>query len=343
MDRKRISIELSGRLLEKIDELKGEWALRSRGAIVERLLFELFPADELEDGEVLAPSAEETSDSAVQLNLQKDANAYSGFDEGGSLMLVAQPTGELSLDFDLDPFKTDDEGLQNLSSRKTGIDLPLFVRKQSDHLKRSLDYKKQKLAAASGPMPMASGETLNRALEKAKNHWIDLYGHGANEAVVDAALLWLARDIWPQSDQSEGRTFTWSLASLVIESLATGWQEGDPNFERIMVMAGILEDPFSTSTLELRMPTLIRRFVNRFRRRKQGTSFQTLEHTMTLHGALKLLRLPTAPGHRLTLAQIRDAFREIAVQMHPDSGGSEEGMRKVNEAYQLLKELYRKD
>jgi hypothetical protein len=48
-----------------------------------------------------------------------------------------------------------------------------------------------------------------------------------------------------------------------------------------MVIVGILEDPFSTSTLPLRLPTLIRRSGRRFRRRSRGTSFQTLEHTMT--------------------------------------------------------------
>jgi len=62
---------------------------------------------------------------------------------------------------------------------------------------------------------------------------------------------------------------------------------------------------------------------------------------MSLHGALKLLQLPTAPGHRLTLANIREAYREQALHHHPDSGGSAEQMRRLNEAYQMLKELYR--
>ncbi len=108
-----------------------------------------------------------------------------------------------------------------------------------------------------------------------------------------------------------------------------------------MVMAGLLEDPFSAATLDLRIPTLIRRFVHRFRRRRPGTSFLTLEHTMSLHGALKLLQLPTTPGHRFTLAQIREAYREMALRHHPDSGGSVDAMRRLNEAYHMLKELYR--
>lgn len=343
MERKRFSLELSESLLKRIDQLKNEWGLRSRGLIVERLLLEILPNDEIDDGSPAADDVTPALPQQGQVVLDLDQGDQSDFDEGGALVLVAHSSGGLSVDVDgedLDPLHQRKSGG---SSQSTGIDLPGFVRKQSAQLKRSLDPKKQKFDLSSEPMPMASGAIIDRALGKARNHWIELYGHEANEAVLDAALLWLAKDIWPTSDQSEGRPFTWSLASLVIESLASGWTQGPASFERIMVVAGILEDPFSASTLELRLPTLIRRFVNRFRRRKQGTSFATLEHTMTLHGALKLLNLPTAPGHRLTLTQIRDGYREMALQVHPDSGGSEEGMRKVNEAYQLLKELYRKD
>lgn len=116
---------------------------------------------------------------------------------------------------------------------------------------------------------------------------------------------------------------------------------GGPSLERVIVSAGVLEDPFSAETLPLRIPTLIHRFVHRFRRRQRGTSFQTLESTMTLHGALRQLQLPTDPGQRVTLTQIRDAYREMALRHHPDSGGSLDTMRRLNEAYQLLKELYR--
>jgi hypothetical protein len=154
-------------------------------------------------------------------------------------------------------------------------------------------------------------------------------------------MIWLAQDIWPQSDLNEGRPFSWTLLVQVMGRLSSAWPLGPASFDRVMVAAGILEDPFSGSTLELRLPTLIRRFVHRFRRRRRGTSFQTLEQTMTLHGALKLLQLPTTPGHRLTLREIREAYREMALAHHPDSGGSEEVMRRLNEAYQMLKELYR--
>ena len=43
-----------------------------------------------------------------------------------------------------------------------------------------------------------------------------------------------------------------------------------------------------------------------------------------------------------TLQKIRDAYKSIALETHPDAGGSTDEMRKLNEAYQLLKNLYRK-
>jgi hypothetical protein len=396
MDRKRFSLELSEGLLNTIDQFKREWGLRSRGAIVERLLQELLTTEESED-----PFGEEFHSEHSKLNLDDTNEAGSGntpprepnrkdvgalkedghsspadgsstkprpaphrtrpgvsaspanqrtringldasdFNERGALVLVAKgAAGSLALDFESSGSDTD-SAVPEPSSKSGGIDLPGFVRKQSAQLKRSLTPINDNSSRHQEPLPTVPVELLNQGLERAKNHWLELYGTPANEAVLEAAMVWLAKDIWPQCDQSEGRPFTWSLACSVIESFAPTWPPGGASFEKVMVMAGLLEDPFSTSTLQLRLPTLIRRFVHRFRTRKRGTSFQALEHTMTLHGALKLLQLPTSPGHRLALAEIREAYRDIALTTHPDSGGSEEEMRKVNEAYQMLKELYR--
>ena len=83
--------------------------------------------------------------------------------------------------------------------------------------------------------------------------------------------------------------------------LCSSWQVKPATFELVMVVAVILEDPFACKSLSERMPTLIRRFVNRFKRSRQVTSFQTLESTMTVNGALKLLDLPTKAGSSLTL------------------------------------------
>jgi hypothetical protein len=346
MDRKRFSLELSEGLLNKIDQFKREWGLRSRGAIVERLLQELLISednDDLYNEEIYAESNDQiakNNDQARSSNAwQKETNRkapssakddgrepsihgqipktplatdhgrfdpsanlankqtsingldVSDFNERGALVLVAKgAAGSLVLAFESTSSDTD-APVPEPSSKSGGIDLPGFVRKQSAQIKRSLAPSNENSSRQQEPLPTVPVELLNQALERAKNHWLELYGTPANEAVLEAAMVWLAKDIWPQCDQSEGRLFTWSLACSVIEAFAPTWPPGGASFEKVMVMAGLLEDPFSTSTLQLRLPTLIRRFVHRFRTRKRGTSFQALEHTMTLHGALKLLQL----------------------------------------------------
>ena len=449
-DLRAINLRLSAELVERIDQLKGEFGLRSRGAIVERLLSHLFTDPDLDDEELLgdAATAEEldaaaaenaaapdavsiadptatlaedplsagraaaepadgsgathsfgdaavvrstaageaeqlvldapspldasssdvsessepnpastgAGDAASGAEMGRAAGSASGcFDESSALVLVARGGGkELVLDLAL---PTESAGPRGASARSgggatataaqaggrsaRGIDLPGFVRRQSDQLRRSLHPRRSAQAVPSDPLPIVAADRLEQALARATGHWIELYGSEPNEAVLEASMIWLAQDIWPQSDQCEGRPFSWSLVQQVMSDLSPAWPQAPATFARVMVAAGILEDPFSVSTLDLRIPTLIRRFVHRFRRRRPGTSFQTLEHTMTLHGALRLLQLPTTPGQRLTLPQIREAYREMALAHHPDAGGSEESMRRLNEAYQLLKELYR--
>lgn len=325
VQRKRISLELPADLLERLDALKGEWGLRSRGDLFVRLLETLLPtAADADPGE-----------------LNDDEPEPSAFDEQGALVLVAGAgASQLLADFDLELPEAPPSLDSQPSQPKGGIDLPGFVRRQSAQLKRSLQPRPA-TPDSGDVLPAAAPDQIQSSLQTARDHWQQLYGSAPGEAVLEAAMVWLSHDIWPQCDQSDGRPFTWSLALELVRGFAPSLPEGAASFERVMVVAGLLEDPFSASTLDLRVPTLIRRFVHRFRRRRKGTSFQTLEHTMTLHGALKLLQLPTAPGHRLTLREIREAYRQSAMGVHPDSGGSTEAMRRLNEAYQLLKELYR--
>ncbi|MEA5424406.1 molecular chaperone DnaJ [Synechococcus sp. CCY9202] len=272
----------------------------------------------------------------------EDEEFSTALDERGSLVLV--PRRQVALRATGDPIASPRAPSEvpppSSGGSPGGIDLPGFVQRRSDRLRRSLRVRPGSIQTDDS-LPTVPAASIQRALTAAAQHWSDLYGSEPNEAVLEAAMVWLAQDIWPHADQSEGRAFTWSLASALVRCFVPSWEAGPASFERVMVMAGLLEDPFSAATLELRLPTLIRRFVHRFRRRRPGTSFLTLEHTMTLHGALKLLQLPTAPGHQLSLRQIRESYREMAVLHHPDSGGSVDVMRRLNEAYHMLKELYR--
>ncbi len=323
----RIAVTLATDLVEQIDRLKEELGLRSRGRVLEQLLEELFRVPQ-EEGE---PFQEEPEG--------EEGAQREEIDEQTSLVLV----GRAALDLGLDPFATpvDRLNLPEEPPRGGGIDLPGFVRRRSGEMRENLRADRSSTPAPLAPLPQLSAAVAQQALEEVREHWLGLYGSEANANVVEAAMIWLARDIWPQSDQSEGRRFSWAEACRAMREVVPRWSDAAPSLERVIVTAGVLEDPFSAATLAVRIPTLIHRFMHRFRKRAQGTSFQTLEHTMTVQGALKLLQLPTDAGQAISLAQIREAYREHALSHHPDAGGSVEAMRRLNEAYQLLKELYR--
>lgn len=70
-------------------------------------------------------------------------------------------------------------------------------------------------------------------------------------------------------------------------------------------------------------------------------AFDAIDQSMTVHGALRLLQLPTIADRPYTLREIREAYRDQAQCHHPDAGGSADAMRRLNEAYQFLKERYR--
>ena len=327
LKRRRINLQLPDDVIDLIDQFRRDWALRNRGDTVARLLREMLVDQSLQE-----------QDSAGVHAATDEAADDTPFDESGALVLLSDRHDGL-LGFDFEPHTVAPQTQRRASSG--GIDLPGFVRKQTDQLKRAIDPPSQPESVSRVTFALVDALCIDQALDSARRHWLELYGTTPNDRVLEAAMTWLGQDIWPNADQSEGRPFTWALACQVAIQLAPNWPAQPACFERVIVMAGLLEDPYSGETLAIRVPTLIRRFVHRFRRRQRGMSFETLENTMSLHGALKLLQLPTTPGHRLTLRDIREAYREQALQHHPDSGGSADQMRRLNEAYQMLKELYR--
>jgi hypothetical protein len=339
--RKRISLELPEDQLQRIDALKQEWGLRSRGDILARLLEELFEEagsspSETPDGDEAPFEAEEfDQQSALVLlgggeleRLVAPAEAGPGPHPDGPHPVEPAPSGAGA-------------GPGAAAPRPAGIDLPGFVRSRSSRLRRSLRGPATGQPIQPEGFVTVDAHDLHEAMAEAEAHWVTLYGHPPGAEVLEAAMVWLAHDIWRQSEAAEGRPFAWSLVTGLLETMCPVWQGCEPSFARVMAAAGLLEDPFGAASLKARMPSLIRRFVHRFRRRRHGTSFEALQHTMTLHGALQLLGLPTTPGEAMTLRRIREAYREQAMNHHPDSGGSTDGMRRLNEAYQLLKECYR--
>tara|TARA_Y100001968_G_C19437238_1_gene760408 strand:+ start:1849 stop:2892 length:1044 start_codon:yes stop_codon:yes gene_type:complete len=332
---RRISIDLPTKLIDKFDQLRKEWGLRARGAVLERLL-EIVLSDEQPN----TPPYDDNNNTTNELQSDKTLNIDNIYNGDTALVLVHN-------DNNISLLHTDESNTINsepesyATYKKNTIDLPGFVRQRSQQLKTSLSTKST-YNKFEDPLISSVKETeVLEALKSAKNHWVSLYGQPPKDNVVEAAMTWLAIDIWNQIDGTENLPFTWNASNKLMSKYLSSWEIRKPNFERVLVTVGVLEDPFGTDTLSKRMPSLIRRFVNKFKKSQKVTSFQTIESTMTVHGALKLLDLPTKAGSSLTLNKIRDSFKQKALTLHPDAGGSTEAMRRLNEAYNLLKELYR--
>jgi len=335
---KRISIDLPIDLVAGVDRLRKEWGFRARGLVFERLL-EVILSNDLDENII------ENKQLDFNHNSNHDSSsAQNGIDisnqEEKALVIVGNKNIEIK-NVAVNDVKAKDVQSNKQDSVSTGIELPGFIRKQTTNLKRSLSKDKTFKNMEDTSITTIDIDDLLKAKDAAEKHWIYLYGQKPTESVVEASMIWLARDIWPNVDGTENIPFTWNAACKMLYSYCSEWKIDSVTFDDVVILAGALEDPFSTRNLRSRIPTLIRRFVNKFKRSQNVTSFQTLESTMTVHGALKLLGLPTKAGSSLTLSFIRDAYKEKALSNHPDAGGSNETMRKLNEAYQLLKDLYK--
>ena len=349
MSGKRISLELPEELVDQIDQLRKDWKTRSRGECLRRLLEEIFQPDldQDEPSRSLTEQSDQGNDEQSPSQADSSSSPSHGsepaqqprYDEDRAIVLVGAAGGLDTTGFVDDP-PASPQPPKRTAAAGVGIDLPGFVRKRSNAIRESLTPRTQPNTEIP-LIPVISDEQIHDWFDVALNHWLNLYGSNPGPTVMEAVMLWMARDIWPHIDGSEGRTFTWSQVNQSMTEYCKSWMVPSPRFEQVIVAAAVLEDPFASASVADRIPTLIRRFVSRFKRSRKVTSFETLESTMTLHGALKQLELPTQAGQSLTLRSIRDAYKRKAVEVHPDSGGSTDAMRRLNEAYQMLKELYR--
>ena len=337
-DIKRISIDLPIELIEGVDRLRKEWGFRRRGQVFERLLQVILPKDldeEVNENEQLVFTNNNNNDS-----ISNQGRIENSKKEEKALVIVGNKNIEIK-NVTVNDVKTNNAKTNQKVTVPTGIELPGFIRKQTTNLKKSLSRDKTFKNMEDTSITTINIDDLLKAKDAAEKHWIYLYGQKPTESVIEASMIWLARDIWPHVDGTENIPFTWNAACKMLNSYCREWNIDSVTFDDVVILAGALEDPFSTKNLRNRIPTLIRRFVNKFKRSQNVTSFQTLESTMTVHGALKLLGLPTKAGSSLTLSFIRETYKEKALSNHPDAGGSNENMRKLNEAYQLLKDLYK--
>ena len=335
---KRISIDLPIDLIDGVDRLRKEWGLRRRGLVFERLLQVILPKDT--DKEIIENDQSDLINSKHIDSIADRNGLDNSKKEEKALVIVGNKNIEIK-NVVVNDSKSVDLHTNQKDIASTGIELPGFIRKQTTNLKRSLSKDKSLKNMEDTSITSIDLVDLVKAKDAAEKHWIYLYGQKPTESVIEASMIWLARDIWPNVDGTENIPFTWNAACKLLNSYCNEWKIDSLTFDHVVILAGALEDPFSSKNLRSRIPTLIRRFVNKFKRSQNVTSFQTLESTMTVHGALRLLGLPTKAGSSLTLSFIRDAYKEKALSNHPDAGGSNETMRKLNEAYQLLKDLYK--
>jgi len=325
---KRISIDLPEELISRFDQLRKEWGLRARGPVIEKILKELLQEDDL------LPKNQQQE---IDFNEKKNNNLNFNIDEDTALVLIKSDVKKEVNDITLNKRVSNN----NQEKANSNISLPNFVEKKVKHLRRSINSEKLKENINDMQINTIKESELIKCRIELISHWKTLYGTVPNDHVIEASMDWFGRDIWPNLDGTENLPFTWSAANKLMSELCPFWIKKNPSLEIVLLMIGVLEDPFATSDLINRIPTLMRRFVSRFKRNNSSNSFETLDSTMTVHGALKLLNLSTSAGSAHTLRKIKEAYKSLALETHPDAGGSIDQMRKLNDAYQLLKNLYR--
>jgi len=327
---KRISIDLPEELISRFDQLRKEWGFRARGPVIEKILKEILQEDDL------LPKNQQQEIDFNENNNYENLN----IDQDTALVLiksdVKKEVNEISLN---KRFTNNNQYKEKVNSN---ISLPNFVEKKVKNLRRIINSEKLKENINDIQINTIKETDLIKCRIALISHWKTLYGTVPNDHVVEASMDWFGSDIWPNLDGTENLPFTWSAANKFMSELCPYWIKKKPSLEIVLLMIGVLEDPFATSDLINRIPTLMRRFVSRFKRNNRSNSFETLDSTMTVNGALKLLNLSTSAGSAHTFRKIREAYKSIALETHPDAGGSTDQMRKLNEAYQLLKNLYRK-
>jgi len=324
---KRISIDLPEDLIKKFDTLRKKWGLRSRGSVVERLLNEVIKEKDLTNNIYQKEFDFEIIDNNFSEN---------SLNENSSLVLIKK-----NIDGNDKNFVNKYDEIKNYNKCTPKVSLPKFASKNFHKHKKNVDKRKLINYSSIYKLSDIDDEYLSKCQSEIINYWLDLYGNKPNQFILESSIDWLNKEIWQNIDGTENVLFTWTAANNLMREIFPFWTIKEPSFEQVILLIGIFEDPYSCHDLVYRIPSLIRRFTSRFKKFNKTNSFNALDSTMTVIGALKLLDLSIEAGSSHTLLKIRNAYRKKAMNYHPDSGGSTNEMRKINEAYQLLKNLYR--
>ena len=160
--------------------------------------------------DLLDPDDAASDPEATSLKDETEPTATTNSDEVTSLVLISK--GNFQQGVDKTP--TSASGLAS-GTGASGIDLPGFVSKRTSQLKATLRYPQQRDSPQNDPLvSTVDSADLKEASDAAEEHWRSLYGQPPGPTVIEAAMTWLARDVWSSTDASDGRPFTWSAAAV---------------------------------------------------------------------------------------------------------------------------------
>jgi len=227
---KRISIDLPIDLVDGVDRLRKEWGFRARGLVFERLL-EVILSNDLDD-EII-----ENEQLDFNHNSNNDSSTpYIRIDNGNheekALVIVGNKNIEIK-NVAVNDVKAKDVQSNKQDSVSTGIELPGFIRKQTTNLKRSLSKDKTFKNMEDTSITTINIDDLLKAKDAVEKHWIYLYGQRPTESVIEASMIWLARDIWPNVDGTENIPFTWNAACKMLNSYCSNWKIDSVTFDDV--------------------------------------------------------------------------------------------------------------
>ena len=214
-DVKRISIDLPIELIEGVDRLRKEWGLRRRGLVFERLL-EVILSNDLEeditDNQQLEFHQNVKPDLVTQ-NYEVEDNKT----EEKAIVIVGDKNIEIKNVSVLENCQENNSKNQK-DQITSGIELPGFIRKQTTNLKRSLSKNQSIKNMEDTSITTIDINDLLEAKDDAEKHWIYIYGQKPTDNVLEASMIWLARDIWPNVDGTENIPFTWNAACKMLNT-----------------------------------------------------------------------------------------------------------------------------
>ena len=215
---RRISLELPNEHINHIDQLMREWGLRARGDVLKRLLDEVLPESDIDLTNIITDKEINKKDSFITKS--------SKYNENKALVLITKSDTKSSQKDSEYPSESSEIPKLNLANNS--IDLPTFVSKRTKVLKTSLRDIQRNTHLNDNLLNTVSSLHLQHALEASTKHWLSLYGNKPKENVVEAGMIWLARDIWPNLDNTDGITFTWTAANRLVKEYCKDWKEAEP-------------------------------------------------------------------------------------------------------------------